>query len=384
MVQESKTIGIVGAGASGCICAYNLLKSGLDVTLIDASSPLMTLLPTGGGRCNLAHAIFDFKELAQNYPRGEKFLYSVFSKFSTADTLLLFEELGIDTYIQGNGRIFPTSNSAKEVRDIILSKLKMLGAKFEIGQRVEAIFSLENGFKVKSKNSKYYFSDVVVAIGGKNGFLKGIDIKTVPFHPSLVGLNSNTDFPKGVVIKDVYSNDLRIKEDILFTHFGISGPLVYTISSLKAFNKLPYKLSFDLYPNEINLQEILNSNSHKEIKNILSKILPLNFVIYLLKELNIVPELVGSKIDGKTRDRILDKIHNFEVVVTSVNKGEETVSAGGYDLDEINSKTMEVKKYPHLYIIGECLNIYGLCGGFNLQNAWSTAFVASETIKSSC
>ena len=109
------TVAIVGAGASGCICAYYLLKRGVDVTLFDSGSPLRTLLPTGGGRCNLAHAQYDFKELAKNYPRGEKFLYSVFSQFSTADTVALFEELGVKTYTQEDGRIFPVSNSSKDV-----------------------------------------------------------------------------------------------------------------------------------------------------------------------------------------------------------------------------------------------------------------------------
>ena len=131
MALESKThtktganIAIIGAGASGCICAYLLQKKGFDVTLFDKGMPLRTLLPTGGGRCNLAHAEYDFKDLAKNYPRGEKFLYSVFSKFSTYDTLALFDELGVETYTQEDERIFPTSNSAKDVREKILNNLK--------------------------------------------------------------------------------------------------------------------------------------------------------------------------------------------------------------------------------------------------------------------
>ena len=118
-----KKVGIIGAGPAGCVCA-KFLQDSVSVTLFDFASPLRTLLPTGGGRCNLAHAEYDFKELAKNYPRGEKFLYSVFSKFSTFDTLALFDELGIETYTQEDERIFPTSNSAKDVREKILGKLK--------------------------------------------------------------------------------------------------------------------------------------------------------------------------------------------------------------------------------------------------------------------
>ena len=125
-----KTAAIIGAGASGCICAYFLLKAGFKVTLFDKNLPLRTLLPTGGGRCNLAHAEYDFKELAKNYPRGEKFLYSVFSKFSTADTIALFEEMGIKTYIQEDGRIFPESNNSQNVQEIILKELRKYEVRF--------------------------------------------------------------------------------------------------------------------------------------------------------------------------------------------------------------------------------------------------------------
>ena len=158
MVQKLKTSGlnkkvaIIGAGASGCICAYHLLKAGLEVTLYDKNLPLRTLLPTGGGRCNLAHAEFDFKELAKNYPRGEKFLYSVFSKFSTADTLCMFEEMGIKTYIQPDGRIFPESDSAKDVQESILKHLRKMNSR-KISQ-MDLFFPMTAYF-VSIKNLKH-------------------------------------------------------------------------------------------------------------------------------------------------------------------------------------------------------------------------------------
>ena len=376
MEQGYKDIAIIGAGAAGCFCAYFLLKAGFDVTLFDKASPLRTLLPTGGGRCNLAHAIFDFKELAKNYPRGEKFLYSVFSKFSTSDTVSLFEEIGIETYTQENGRIFPTSNSAKDVREKILKKIK--NANF-IKENVLEISKLDKDFKIKTTKAEYLFSDVVVAIGGKSSLdiLKNLDINIIEPKPSLVGLNTNIKFPAGIVIKNVLSKDINQFGDILFTHFGISGPLTYIISSIKARESFPYNLSFDLYPETLDLQNLFNKNPHKDLKNILSEFLPINFVKSLFPELG---EIKAHKIDGKARDLILDKIHNFELTIFGTNKGEETVTAGGDDLKEINSKTMECKKYPHLYFIGEVLDIDGFCGGFNLQNAWSTAFVAAQNI----
>ena len=369
-------IAIIGAGASGCVCAYYLLKEDFDVTLFDSGAPLRTLLPTGGGRCNLAHAEFDSRELAKNYPRGEKFLYSVFSRFSTSDTLELFEEIGIKTYTQEDGRIFPESNSAKDVRDKILAHIKKAQL---VKEKVLKIEKLGNGYKIKSSKAKYLFSNVIVAAGGRFGYelLKELNINIILPKPSLVGLNSNIRNLSGVVVKNAVSNDTGLSGDILFTHFGISGPLIYKISSIKALDSIPYNLSFDLAPELTNLQEILNRNPHKELKNILGEYLPKRLANFIAGNFS---ELKGHQINGKTRNFILDKIHNFTLNITGTNSGEETVTAGGVDLDEINPKTMESKKYKGLYFIGEILNIDGFCGGFNLQNAWSTAFVAANSI----
>ena len=348
-----KNVAIVGAGAAGCICAYHLLKTGIDVTLFDKNLPLRTLLPTGGGRCNLAHAEYDFRELAKNYPRGEKFLYSVFSHFSTTDTIEMFEELGIETYIQENGRIFPKSNNSKNVQETILCAIRKLGVKF----------IQENISDINKLTQKFDF--IVIAIGGKSGYqlLKPLGVNIIEPHPSLVGLDTKENFKElsGTAIKDVVANEESLVGDILFTHFGVSGPLIYTISSLNAFKEMPYKLNIDLCP-----------------KNIISEFLPQKVADYILKD--IYKSAKEHTINGKTRDLILDKIHNFEITVVGTNKGEETVTAGGVDLDEINPKTMEVKKVPNLYCIGEVLNIDGFCGGFNLQNAWSSAFVCADAI----
>lgn len=377
MAQDYKNIAIIGAGASGCLCAYFLLQKGIEVTLFDKGTLLRTLLPTGGGRCNLAHAEFDPKELAKNYPRGEKFLYSVFSKYSTSDTLETFENMGIKTYIQENGRIFPESNSAKEVRNIILENIS--NASF-IKEEVIAIKTIENGFNIKTSKAEYFFSHVILALGGHSGYelAKNLNIKVIEPHPSLVGLNTKEDFKElsGTAVKGCKC--LGIIDDLLFTHFGVSGPLTYTISSLKAFDKFPYILNIDLCPDLIDLQKDLNIYPHKEIKNILNKYLPQKVVSFILKDLDETTK--AHKINGKVRDLILNRIHNFEINILGTNKGEETVTAGGIDLNEINPKTMEVKNIPNLYAIGEVLNIDGFCGGFNLQNAWSTAYVCAVAI----
>lgn len=369
MVQELKSkVVIVGGGPAGCICAY-FLQNDFEVTVIEKNSPLKTLLPTGGGRCNLCHAEFDFKELAKNYPRGEKFLYSVFSKFSTSDTIEFFEKIGVKTYVQENLRVFPKSNSAKDVRDHFLNCLNKVKFVRENALRVNI---LENGFSVVTDMGAYKADYVVISTGGHSTFdlIKMLGHKIVTPKPALVGLLTKEDFSSisGVVINDV-----------LFTHRGISGPKIYTISSLRARDNFPYKLSFN-FIDDIDLQDYLNQNPHKSIRNLIAEFVPKSFTDYVLSSLKINPETKCHRIDGKTRDKILDKLHNFEVTVTGTFPDGEVVTAGGVDLKEINSKNMESKIVPHIYFCGEVLDIDGFCGGFNLQNCWSTGYVAAQGV----
>lgn len=369
MAQESKSkVVIIGGGPAGCICAY-FLQDRFDVSIIEKHSPLKTLLPTGGGRCNLAHAEFDFKELAKNYPRGEKFLYSVFSKFATSDTLDFFDKIGVETYIQENMRVFPKSDSAKDVREHFLQALKKVRFIKENALRVNQV---EKGFSVVTDMGAYKADFVVVATGGHATYdlIKMLGHKIIEPKPALVGLLTKEKFApiSGVCIND-----------ILFTHKGISGPKVYEISSLRAREKFPYKLHFD-FIGEIDLQTELNSNPHKSIKNLLSEHIPKSFAEFVLTELKINPDTKSHAIDGKTRDKIFNKLQNFEVNVTGTFPDGEVVTAGGVDLNEINSKNMQSKLVPHVYFCGEVMDIDGFCGGFNLQNCWSTGYLAAQGI----
>ncbi len=369
MAQESKSkVVIIGGGPAGCICAY-FLQDRFDVSIIEKNSPLKTLLPTGGGRCNLAHAEFDFKELAKNYPRGEKFLYSVFSKFSTADTLDFFDKIGVETYIQENMRVFPKSDSAKDVREHFLQALKKVRFIKENALRVNQV---EKGFSVVTDMGAYKADFVVVATGGHATYdlIKMLGHKIIEPKPALVGLLTKEKFApiSGVCINDV-----------LFTHKGISGPKVYEISSLRAREKFPYKLHFD-FIGEIDLQTELNTNPHKSIKNLMSEHIPKSFAEFVLTELKINPDTKSHAIDGKTRDKILNKLQNFEVNITGTFPDGEVVTAGGVDLNEINSKNMQSKLVPHIYFCGEVMDIDGFCGGFNLQNCWSTGYLAAQGI----
>ena len=385
MVLGSKSkVGVIGGGPAGCFCAY-CLQNDYDVTIFEAKSPLATLLPTGGGRCNLAHAEFDSRELAANYPRGEKFLYSVFSKFSTAETLEFFEKIGVETYVQDDMRIFPLSNSSVDVRQKFLQALNYV--KF-IEQHVDDIQDNCRGFTVTCGKYKYKFDKIVIAVGGHAGFMlaEKLGHNIITPRPSLCGLKTEQNFSdlSGVSLRNVSAEfcGKTASGDLMFTHTGVTGPLIYYISSIMAREKFPYNIYID-FTGYIDLQSMLNKNPHKSIKNLLSEFVPKSFAEYILKVCGIPADDKCHSINGAVRDKILNRLQRFEITAQGTRPDGEVVTSGGVDLKEINPKTMESKLLPGLYFCGEVLDIDGFCGGFNLQNCWSTAFVASEGIRHS-
>lgn len=377
MVQESiYSVAIIGGGPAGCFCAYNLQEY-CNVTVFDYKTPLSTILPTGGGRCNFAHYEFDIRELAAGYPRGEKFLYSAFSRFSTADTLDFFEKIGVPYYVQEDKRVFPKSDSAKDVREHILKSLKK--TKF-VKEKVLRIN--QNPLTVVTDMNSYQFDKIIIAVGGHNGYdcAKFLGHNIIEPKPALTALKTQEKFAalSGVSLKNVSA--CGYMDDMLFTHEGVSGPLVYKISSVRARDCFPYKVAFKMV-DDIDLQSVLNANPHKSIKNLLSEFVPKSFGEYVLAQCGVSADKKSHMIDGKTRDKILDKLYNFSVTIIAAAKGGEVVTCGGVDLKEINPKTFESKLVKGVYFCGEVLDIDGFCGGYNLQNCWSTAFCVAEGIK---
>lgn len=385
MVQGC-SIAIIGAGAAGIMTAA-LLNKNFDITIFDNKSPLVSILPTGGGKCNLSNSEPDFKEFAKNYPRGEKFLYSILSRYSPEHTLEYFKNIGVKTVSLDNGKIFPEKMSSKFVRERLLAQVRE--CKIE-KVAIRQIIKNDSGFILKSSNSKYFFDKVIVAVGGHADFsiLNELNLEIVPLKPALTGLCTQMDYNSlsGIVLKNVFNYQTGLSDDLLFTHFGISGPLVFKISSLKARDEFPYLLNFDLVYKKLDdskrFQQILNDNSKKDIKNILSKYLPQNFVGFFLEKIGVNPVLKGFEINSKIRDLIFDSLKNYQIQVLSPRPDGETVMAGGVDLKQINPKTLECKNIPGIYFVGEVLDIDGFCGGFNLQNCWSGAFAVAESINS--
>lgn len=386
-MEQGCRIAIVGGGPAGILTAA-LLKDNFDVTIFDSKPLLATILPTGGGKCNLTHAEFDFREFAKNYPRGEKFLYSVFSRYGVAETLEYFDNIGVKTIALENGKIFPEKMDSKFVREKLLNQIK--GCNVEKSNVVK-LEKTNKGFVVYTSSSKSLFDKVIITTGGHCDFkfLEDLGVKIIPPKPALSGLCTNKNFAdiSGIVLKEVKNDELGLRDDLLFTHFGISGPLIFKISSIKAREEFPYILKFDLVGDKIvdekAFQFILDKNPHKEIKNILSEFLPKNFVSFFLKEILISEVFPGCKIDGKTRNKIFNSLKNYSIEVVKPRPDGETVMCGGVDLYQINPKTLEHKIIKDLFFAGEVLDIDGFCGGFNLQNCWSGAFVISNEISAS-
>lgn len=405
-------IAIIGGGPAGVMCAIFAARNPEnEIFIFDKNIILNTLLPTGGGRCNLANAIFDYKELAKNYPAGEKFLYSIFSKFATKETLDFFEQIGVKTYTQDDGRIFPTTNSSKDVKIALLEQINKQKNIKKIFENVLEIKKIDNLFELKTNKISYQFDKVVISTGGRGTGQKlakslGHNITELrPALSSLITKEQNFSSLSGLSLKNITAKvDIESKEknkryeclkkpikgDFLFTHKGISGPIVYKISSYCAYLNFdknnPLKISFNFVNKnfeqfDTEFLSVLKSSPQKESANILAEFLPKNLVLKIFEILKINPTTKAGQLTKLDRQKISQKVTDFMILATGINKGEEIVTAGGINLKEINSKTLESKLISNLYFCGEVIDIDGLTGGFNLQNCWSGGYIVGITLQ---
>ena len=401
MSYEKKIkIGIIGGGPAGIFCAlFASEKEDNEIYIFDKQDILKTLLPTGGGRCNLAYGEFDFKELAKNYPRGEKFLLSVFSKFSTTDTFAFFEQIGVKTYMQEDFRFFPEANSSSFVRKKLIDKTRKNNIK-NIKEKVIDIKKENDKFLVRTEKNHFVVDKLVIATGGRGHgqkFAKKLGHNIVPLRPALCSLlTKETDFfdLSGLTLKNVctsvFYNNKKITTqtgDILFTHFGISGPLSYKISSYCAYinftPKIPLNIKIKLTEHdnlEKSLTELINKKPQKNIINVIDTYIPHRLAEKILIKNKIQPETKSGQLKKEDRIKIIKNLTEFSLNVIGVKRGEEIVTAGGVDLNEVNPKTMESKVIKNLYFCGEVLDIDGLTGGFNLQNCWSTGYICGTSL----
>lgn len=341
-------IAIIGAGPAGIFCALKLIEfiKNADITIFDKNKPLLTLLPTGNGRCNLSHDEPDNKEFAKFYPRGEKFLYSVFARYNFENTVSDFKKLGINTYTQKDKRIFPESNSAYDVRIKLLNSIKnkVKFIKKEITHPLEG------------------FDYTVLAVGLKSGGepAKKYGLKMTELRPALSGLK--------IKEKEFTALEGVSFGGVIFTKCGVSGPYIYKLSSYNAYKDFPYEIKIPLVEIE-KLKEEMKNNPKKLFKNVVSNFIPKSLANLLIK---------NDKQCANVSNKEINELEFLHLTATGRDNKGEIVHAGGVCLKELD-KNFKVKD-KNLWVIGELTDIDGLTGGFNLQLCWSSAYIAAKDI----
>lgn len=397
---------IIGGGASGCMSAVVSARLGKSVTVFEKNEKLgRKLRITGKGRCNLTNNS-PVEEHMKNIPVNARFMYSAFSNFDSGDCMSFFEELGVPLKTERGNRVFPVSDRADDIANALEKEMKNLGVKI-IKKRVTGLIT-ENGVckGVIADNKNFYANSVLIACGGKSypatgstgdgySLAKSVGHTITPLKPSLVPLVSPDKFCAelmGLSLKNITltlcdkNKKIIFSElgEMLFTHFGISGPLVLTASSRIRDNPENYSVYLDLKPAlspeklDLRIQRDFGENLNRDFRNSLGKLLPAKIVPIIIEMSGISPDKKVNSITKRERLKLGEIIKNFPVRISGFRPIDEAViTSGGVSVKEIEPKTMQSKIAKNLYFAGEVIDVDAYTGGFNLQIAFSTAYTAS-------
>lgn len=403
---------IAGGGAAGMYAGIFAARNGNEVTIYEKNEKLgKKLFITGKGRCNLTNAA-DMEELFSSVPRNEKFLYSAFYGHSNRDTIEEFRNLGLDLKVERGNRVFPVSDHSSDVISVLKKELEKLEVRICLKTPVKRLMVEDGNIRgVELENGKKEKADaVIVATGGLSypstgstgdGTKWGVAAghKLVDTCPCLVPFEIKEQYARqlqGLSLKNV---EVRLFEnekerykgfgEMLFTHFGISGPLILSGSSylVPLHPGRKYEALIDLKP-ALTMEQLdarilrdFKENQNKQFKNAIQGLFPAKLVPVMIS-LSGIGE--NKQVNGISREERLNFVHlikNFPMTITNTRDyGEAIITRGGISVKEINPSTMESKKVKGLYFIGEVLDLDALTGGFNLQIAWSTAYAAGSQI----
>lgn len=402
-MKHKKNILVIGGGASGFFAAINTAINYPEakVIILEKTSKLLSKVKvSGGGRCNVTHHCFDNAELVKNYPRGDKELRQVFSQFAVQDTINWFAKRGVKLKVEQDGRMFPESNNSESIINCFLSEAQKLNIEIHLNEEVLAIDRVsEHQLNVKTNKQLYCADAVICSIGGhhqeKNyAFLKQCGHTIDALIPSLFTLNlpqSNIKELMGLSLKQgtvkVIGTKHQYSGPVLITHWGLSGPAVLKLSAFAAqdFFKLNYEAGIAInwtsgFNEEDVKQEIQNTQTSKALViNTPLFDIPKRLWEYLINKSEITSNKLWIELSKKQINKLSQTLTNDVYAMKGKTTfKEEFVTAGGINLKQVNFKTMESKLIPGLYFCGEVLNIDGITGGFNFQNAWSTAWIASK------
>lgn len=402
---------VIGGGPAGMMAAGRAARRGRSVLLLEKNATLgRKLLVTGGGRCNLTNTLINKNTIPVKYKDNGKFLFSAFAQFGVKETLEFFNSQGLKTKEEDEGKIFPTTNSAKTVLDVMIKYMKEDGVTIKNGVEVTGILvdpDTKNIIVEISKGEHFIAKSCILASGGNSypatgstgeGFvwLKKLGHKISNSNLILAPITLKDSWAKkltGISFDNIglsvfQNNKKQISEHgkILFTHFGVSGSTIFNISKEigemlqrgKVIIKVDLFPKIDLIKLQIQLQTLLAKNSNKKIKNTLSNFVPAKMASAILEITGINEEVKNHNINSETRKKICETLKALPLNVLGLLKENAIASAGGVNLKEINFKTMQSRIVPNLYLVGDILDINRPSGGYSLQLCWTTGFVAGN------
>ena len=403
---------VIGGGAAGMMAAITAVSQGHNVTLFEKNEKLgKKLFITGKGRCNFTNA-GDAEDIFNSVVTNKKFLYSAFNGFSNYDTMGFFGELGLDFKVERGNRVFPSSDHSSDVIGALSRRMKQLGVKVELNTQVDEVIANNGEFSAVKLTDAYNkkrtvsADKLIIATGGNSyqstgstgdgyRFAKSLGHEVTPILPALVPFIVKEEWERdlqGLSLKNVnvtiYDDKKIVYFDfgeMLFTHFGVSGPTVLSASSYaaKIIKNRPLKLVIDLKPalDEQQLDERILRDfeefKNKSFKNSLDKLLPKKLIPVIVELSKIEPDKKIHDINKQERMTLVKLIKNLTLTLTGLRGfNEAIITQGGVSVKQINPTTMESKLVKNVYFAGEVIDVDAVTGGFNLQIAWSTAYAA--------
>ena len=405
---------IVGGGAAGMFASVWAARNGHEVLLFEKNDRLgRKLFITGKGRCNITNACEDIETLFSSVTSNSKFLYSGFYGFTNQDAIAFFEELGVRTKVERGDRVFPVSDHSSDVIRALEREMDRQGVQIYLKTSVKELqiedkkvvgIVLQNGQKVLGDACIVATGGLSYPITGSDGdgleFAKKAGHKVTECLPSLVPMEAEEDWVcdlMGLSLRNVkvqiFDSKKKLYEEfgeMLFTHFGVSGPLVLSASSYvgKKLKDHPLKMVIDLKPalsrDQLDKRVLrdFEENQNRQFHNAVGGLFPSKLVPVIIELSGIVPDKKVNVISKEERAHLVDLIKHLELTLTGLRDyNEAIITKGGVKVKEIDPGTMESKLVEGLYFIGEVLDLDALTGGFNLQIAWSTAYAAGNNIQ---
>ena len=396
---------VVGAGASGFFAALNAkqMHPHAKVAIIEKNAAILSKVKvSGGGRCNTTHACFEPKQLVKNYPRGQRELLGPFYVFQPQDTIDWFEARGVNLKTESDGRMFPTTDKSETIINCLVDEAKKIGVELLTKQKIVSINKNDSGFDLVIKEKGNIYCDKLILATGsaQDGYkwARELGHSIITPLPSLFTFNvpkSPLADLSGVAFENVTvsikGSSYKQTGPLLITHFGFSGPAVLKLSAWAARLLHEKKYSFDVVINWLphqsqgaTVEQLSTLKRDAANKNLISENvfkLPKSFWKKILTYYEIDEKRLND-LTSKDLNRLAEKLHTdvYQVSGKTTNK-EEFVTCGGVALKEVDFKAMESKLCPNLFFCGEILDIDGITGGFNFQNAWTTGYIAGTSIE---